>query len=171
MPDIIKVLEEWKVTGYKEMKNGTLLIGLNTEIRKDFWVHRIYSSLSNDQINNFESEANIKFPDAYKRFLNRCNGIFLFGGYLYIFGRSRLEKGMSKEEQMFQPYDLIEENDDPPFKIPDHLFYFGGSPDAIYALDRDENVVKLKRKSGKIISQWPDLQKWLISEITILNNQ
>lgn len=170
-PDLMEILEEYKPLGYKQMKNGTLLIGLNTEIRKDYWLHRLFTPLSSDQINSFEEESNLTFPPSYKKFLMEYNGVFLFGGYFYIYGKSFLEKGMSREEQLYQPYDLIEENDDPPIKIPDNLFYFGGSPDAIYVLDNNEIVMKLKRKSGKVISKWKTFEGWLSSEITRLNTE
>lgn len=49
------------------------------------------------------------------------------------------------------------------------VFLFGGSPDAIYVLDNNEIVMKLKQKSGKLISKWDTFEGWLFSEITTLN--
>jgi SMI1-KNR4 cell-wall len=170
-PDLMKILEECKPLGHKKMKNGTLLIGLNTEIRNDYWLHRLFTPLTNDSIISIEKESNLTFPSVYKTFLREYNGVFLFGGYFYIYGKSFLEKGMSREEQLYQPYDLIEENEDPPLNIPDHLFYFGGSPNAIYVLDNNENVMKLNRKSGKLIGKWETFKDCLTSEITKLHTE
>lgn len=162
-------VESWKKAGFKETKNGTILIAIDKEISNNFWVHQLYPPLSNDQVNLLENELNHKFPDVYREFLNHYNGIFLFGGHLYIYGRSFLEKGMSHEEEMFQPYDLIEENEDPPFNIPSHLFYFGGSPEAIYVIDDEEKIFKLKRGSGKKLFEWINFESWLYSELDRLN--
>ncbi|MBW0933480.1 SMI1/KNR4 family protein [Priestia megaterium] len=158
---ILNVIEKDKIHGFKKMSNGTLLIRRMTEIREDYWMHRIFHSLSEQEINSFEKDSNLKFPDVYKDFLKECNGIFLYGGLVYIYGKAYLKKGMSREEQMFQPYDLIEENEDPPCDIPENLFYFGGTPKTIFSLDRDNQVLEMRRKSGKVLKKWNNVEYWL----------
>jgi len=94
-------VEDWKAAGFKKLKNETVLIAIDRGISNTFWVHQLYTPLSKDQVSLLEKELNHKLPDAYKEFLSNYNGIFLFGGNLYIYGRSFLEKGMSYEEEMF----------------------------------------------------------------------
>ncbi|MDW8517021.1 SMI1/KNR4 family protein [Priestia flexa] len=164
---ILKFVNEDKKFGYKEMKNGTVLIGCVPEISNEFWMHQIYHPLTKEEIEKLEKETALSFPPSYKKLLTKCNGLFLLEGQMYIYGKAYLQKGMTREEQIYQPYDLREENDDPPFAIPSNLFYFGGTPKTIFVLDEKGHVLELNRRSKRQMNKWNSFEDWIFKVLPI----
>ncbi|WP_332698957.1 SMI1/KNR4 family protein [Halalkalibacter lacteus] len=163
--EILKFLEKYKSYGFKTLKNQTILINRHNENGVEDWKHIIYHPLDKQGIDLLEKERNKSLPLKYKEFLSYCNGCYLFNGNFYIYGKAFLEKGMSREEMLYQPYDLIEESEDPPCKIFDDLFYIGGTPETIFVLAIDESVVELKRRSGKLVSSYESFDSWLTKKL------
>ncbi|KAB7709066.1 hypothetical protein F9802_02780 [Bacillus aerolatus] len=163
--EILHIIEKEKMLGFKTLKNKTVLINKTYETGVEGWVHHIFHPLLPADVDLLENESKKRFPESYKNFLSLCNGVFLFGGNFYIYGKSFLEKGMSREEQLYQPYDLIEETEDPPCQIPDDLFYFGGTPKTIFAIEAAGGVVELTRRSAKLVSRYESFDSWLITKM------
>ncbi|KXH87241.1 SMI1/KNR4 family protein [Sporosarcina sp. HYO08] len=163
--EILHIIEKEKILDFKTLKNKTVLINKAYETGVEGWVHHIFHPLPPSDIDLLEKKTKKKFPEPYKKFLSLCNGIFLFGGDFYIYGKGFLEKGMSREEQLYQPYDLIEEIEDPPCKIPGDMFYFGGTPKTIFAIEVDGSVVELTRRSAKLVFRYESFDCWLMKKI------
>ncbi|WP_235420794.1 SMI1/KNR4 family protein [Jeotgalibacillus soli] len=151
--------------GFKTLKNKTILINRHSENGVENWKHIIYHRMEKKEIDLLEKQVNKPFSKEYKEFLSHCNGCFLFNGNFYIYGKAFLEKGMSREEMLYQPYDLVEEREDPPCKVSDELFYFGGTPESIFAYTNNASIVELKRRSGKLISTYDSFDDWLINKL------
>lgn len=163
--EILSVVEKDKVLGFKTLKNKTILINKTYATGVENWIHHIFHPLQVSDIDSLEKLSKRIFPEPYRIFLSQCNGAFLFGGNFYIYGKSFLIKGMSREEMLYQPYGLIEESEDPSCKIPVELFYFGGTPETVFALDLDSSVVELKRRSGKFVSRFENFDTWLMEKL------
>jgi len=163
--EILSVLENDKVLGFKTLTNKTILINKTDETGVENWIHHIFHPLQVSEIDFLEKMSKRIFPESYRIFLTQCNGVFLFGGNFYIYGKAFFKKGMSRDEMLYQPYDLIQESEDPPCKIPVELFYFGGTPETVFALNLDGSVLELKRRSGKPVSRSDSFDIWLIEKL------
>jgi hypothetical protein len=168
---LLSELYKWKIKGYKKLRNGTELIGkLDPVNMPDYWFHAIYAPLAQEEIDAFEKEIGILFPEAYKSLLQQFNGLRIFGLGLYIFGQQRLMKGMTYEEQTNQPMDLYTERRYLEGDIPDDLFYFARNDNNfLFFLTSDGQVLEVNEK-GYLISKWSNVNEWLKEQISKLSD-
>ncbi|MBM7650998.1 SMI1/KNR4 family protein [Neobacillus cucumis] len=156
-----------KKYGYKKLKNGTELFVIKDSEKPDKWFHALYGALSEEEILEFESSTNTAFPPAYKEFLKEYNGIRIFENNIIIYGRNVLRKGMTREEQIFQPLDLKLEQ-----KylngLPEEFFYFGQSDEKfIYVISSEnEHILEIDIKKNQFTNQWTSIYEWLKQKIT-----
>lgn len=146
----------------KILRTKTLIFAYDTSEDEKNYNFAVYHPLEHKIIEELASSFEF-FPEEYKEFLSECNGLFLYGGNFYMYGKAFLEKGMTWEEQIYQPYDLVEENEDPPFKVNPNYFYFGGTPNSIFVYERNGVIMEISRKSKKQINIFSDLKTLILN--------
>lgn len=155
-----------KKHGYKKLKSGTELFVIKDPEKPDKWFHALYGPLSDEEIQEFELSTNSTFPLIYKEFLKEYNGIQIFENNIMIYGRNILRKGMTREEQIFQPLDLKLEQKY--LKgLPEEFFYFGQSNEKfIYVISRkNEHILEIDLKKNQFTKQWNSMLEWLKQKI------
>lgn len=83
------------------------------------------------------------------------NGFDLYEGKISLFGLFQLKKGMSREQQMQQPHNILEENKE--FEIDNNLYLLIGicKEKTAFVLDNQtEKVYEIHLQNGENILSW-----------------
>lgn len=83
------VFESWRELGSKRLRDGTELIGRQTEGDEDCWMHAVFRRLEPWQISQVEALVGRRLPADLRRFYSSCGGMMLFGGLFRMFGLPR----------------------------------------------------------------------------------
>ncbi|MEC3155152.1 MULTISPECIES: SMI1/KNR4 family protein [Bacillus] len=146
---IIERLSSIYGTDTKVIRTGSRLFG---NIDENNWVNVVNPPLNSEEIHQFENEMKLVFPKAYKKLLSLMNGSIL-AGLVRIAGTPKI-KGISIQEQYYQPFDLIS------FqqlyfskKMPDTYFVFADSMSlgTIYAINEENRVLELHSRNKKVL--------------------
>ncbi len=143
----------------KLLRTGTIIFG---HLYEDRWQTHIQRPLDNQEIKELEEEYGV-LPNEYKEFLSITNGCYLFD-LLRIAGKQDGYKGMSREEQTFQPISL--RNIEPYLgkkELPTHLFVFADSmiKDRFYAFNQNGHVLEINERNLKTAATYPSLEELL----------
>lgn len=145
---------------FKKLKTGTILFG---KLKESRWLSYINPALNEKEIEEFENEMNIHFPTAYKNLLTLTNG-----GYFYdlvrIAGKPKELIGMSREEQIHQPFALWDfQSVHKSRKINKSYFIFADSFSlgTIYVFDKEEDVLELDMITKKPLYNYGKYNQWV----------
>ena len=162
--NLIRTLNKYEGGGERKLENGTLLICHVPHLAPEAWLHEIYISLSEEQINELENTIPVPLPSDYREFLKISNGINIFSDSLSVFG-------VRDSDSSTQPYDIIDENMEAPEGAPESWLFFGGySWDGTMVMfDLNEGTENNKvylcaRESAEILYEWNDFWSWLSEE-------
>jgi hypothetical protein len=162
----IKILERYKSLGYRELGNGTKLIGHVPHVAPEAWHHRIFPPLNENSIREIEKIIHMALPDSYVEFLKSTNGINMFSDSLSFSGL-RLSYVRVGDESI-QPYhiktfNLYErpEDSENSFVFVGHYFDDGS---LLYIDKSDGAVYRCTRESSKPLNRWDDFWGMLLSE-------
>lgn len=156
---IIERLSSIYGTDAKVIRTGSRLFG---NIDENNWVNVVNPPLNLEGIHQFENEMKLVFPEAYKKLLSLMNGSIL-AGLVRIAGNPKI-KGISIQEQYYQPFDLIS------FqqlyfskKMPDTYFVFADSMSlgTIYAINEGNRVLELHSRNKKVLRDLGTMEEWL----------
>ncbi|OSM10368.1 1,3-beta-glucan synthase regulator [Bacillus toyonensis] len=146
-------------TDAKVIRTGSRLFG---NIDEHNWMNVVNPPLNSEEINQFENEMELVFPEAYKKLLSLMNGSLL-ANLVRIAGTPKI-KGISIEEQYYQPFDLAS------FqqlyfskKMPDTYFVFADSLSlgTIYAISEENRVLELHLRNKKVLRDLGTMDEWL----------
>jgi len=167
--EIKRLLFKYQDLGKKKLEDGTVLIGKALHIAPEAWLHQIYPTLSDGDINALESSINRSIPNDYKQFLSRCsNGLNVFADVLSLDG---LRKNMNRSsiEAAWQPYSILTANTKERLKnAPRNCFFLGGyswDGSLLYLDEDDGKVYRTSRKIFKPLNMWNDFETMFICEI------
>lgn len=169
---IIDKLKEWKEIGEKVTANQTLLIGKVPHIAPEAWFHSIYNGLNEDQILDIETRLKKVLPNHLRECLKTANGLKMFSNSVSIWGR-RTSYARTGEEA-YQPYDIIDLNEDLSSEISNDWLAFGsyfwdGSTMFYDLTSNDDKVFICERDSMKKMKTWDNIYLWLEEEINRLS--
>lgn len=166
--EVKKEILRYKHLGEETSGNGTLLIGRAPHIARLAWLHSIYPTLNEQDIDVLKSELQTDIPDPYKHFLKNCsNGLTLFVDEFNLYGlRKQLSRGI---EASRQPYSPVTANiDERPKNAKDIFFFIGGyswDGSNIY-IDKTTNKVHYcDRWDATSLFEWPSFEEMLVSEV------
>lgn len=129
--------------------------------------HNLQPPLSNESINQFETELKQELPIQYKKFLSFHNGCYLFD-LLRVAGKEPdTYKGLSLEEQVSTPFPLdAMQNLYRRKRTPITHFIFADSivKNTYYVINTDEKILEIDFRTKKLIKSYEDLKTFL-SEI------
>lgn len=75
---ILDLLRTYDNLGKQEYPDGTALIGRAPHIAPFAWLHHIYATLSDEQIQQLEVALRMEIPEDYFAFLQVSNGLGAF---------------------------------------------------------------------------------------------
>ena len=153
--------------GFKELDNGTKLIGHIPQLAEMAYLHIIFAPLSNKDIIKLEKSLNTDIPDIYKEFLCLTNGLSVFSESLTLDG---YRKDYSRiGDDMWQPFDLDIPN--VAERLPDaepSFFFIGGYgyDGSLLYIDKKTNIVyRCLDYASNQLNKWDDFENILISEM------
>lgn len=161
-------LFDFDFLGTEICENGTLLIGRAPHIAELAWLHSIYPTLNEEDINHLEKELNQKIPDSYQRFLTKySNGLGLFVSKFSLYGlRKQLGRGL---DAVRQPYSIITPNThERPDNAKDSYLFIGGyswDGSKIYIDTETNKVHYCDRWDATSLYEWSSFEAMLNSEI------
>lgn len=167
--NVLNTLNKYEGGGIRKLKNGTKMICHVPHVAPEAWLHTIYTSLSDEDINTLEDNIPVALPKDYKEFLKICNGINIFSGSLDVLGVRHSYSRIGDEA--IQPYDIIDENLGAPEGAPESWLFFGGySWDGTMVMfdlsegTENNKVYLCARESAEILYEWNDFWSWLSEE-------
>lgn len=185
LDDIIAKLRALNDAGFKQVSNGTLLIGKLPPPPDGIggihaYLHALYAPITSEQIDTLGKKIARTIPADIRDLLQHCNGLSLFAGSLSIGGlRFNYSRKLSDEER--QPVSLeygnvIErplagENGGEHFadnSLEIRFGFYSKDPGAklMMKLDGDRRVYAVPRdRIGPVLYEWSDLPALLSSEV------
>ena len=159
------ILKKYENLGTKETKYA-YLIAKAPHIGKEAWLHSVFKPISKHQIEEMNSIIN-KIPSVYEEFLLSANGFSIFGTTLSLYGyRFNYKRDL---ENIWQPFDLIElNNNDRPSDSKDSFFFIGSYDwDGSYIYINKDNlkVFRCTQESSTPITSWECFDDFLDKEI------
>ncbi|WP_042355189.1 hypothetical protein [Bacillus rubiinfantis] len=153
-------LEKYKVNGYMETKFSRKFSFKREVLGEKMFEHLIYRGLNLEELNNLLKRIDI--PNIYQDFLKELNGFDFFEGEVSLFGRNCLEKGMSREEQMQQPKNIIEENEFANFDKELYLLIGVYYETEVFLIQKNtEEILEVSLNSGIITGVWEEFYIFL----------
>lgn len=162
---IHSMTRRWSHLGTRELKNGTRLIGNTPKINKDSYLHELYNSLTNEEVESIEAKLDKKLPSGLKEFFLKHNGCNLFHSLTGIYGLKKFESRSDPEIAYSYPYDIITPN----------LEYRKFSPsrsgvlikrytdESLIFAEPDGCVIRYSELRG-LIKTWNGIGEYLVSE-------
>ena len=184
LDDIIAKLRALNDAGFKQVSNGTLLIGklppLPDGSGAHAYLHVLYAPINGEQIDMLEKKIARSIPANIRDLLQHCNGLSLFCGSLSIGGlRFNYSRKLSDEER--QPVSLEygnvierplegeagqERYADNSQEIRFGFYSKDNGFDVVMKLTGDRRVYAVPRdRMGPVLYEWPDLPTMLTSEV------
>lgn len=170
--NIIDELKKWKDNGEKITVNQTSLICKVPHIAPEAWLHCIYKGLSENEIEGIETKIKRQLPNHLREFLKIANGMNIFSDSISVWGRrtSYVRNG----EEAYQPYDLLDLNEELANEISSKWLAFGSylwdGSTMYYDVTSDDNKVFIcERDSTKKMKIWDNIYLWLNEEINRLS--
>lgn len=162
--DSFKRYEHWS---RKETENGTLLIGNPHKDKPYWWLIKIFSPISREELNRLKDELHI--PDIYSYFLlEYCNGLDLFLGTLSLFGYRR-NMIRTPSQVIQQPFNVATINlNECPKNSKQNYFYFGSynwDGSLIYMDTKDNCIYLCHRYDSTPIFKWNSFKSFLDTEV------
>jgi hypothetical protein len=145
--DLLSHLKSWEYLGSRCYPNGTLRIGHIPHLAPEGYLHDVFPSLSETELQVLEKEIGLPLPSSFARFLRLHNGMNIFDlvlieGLRTSYARSNID------DMMEQPYDIVMRNTlSRPIEAPKDVVFVG-------ALGDQRQPVAL-RPDGKV-SLWLD---------------
>lgn len=168
---IMSRLDKWSNGGTELLNNGTKLISRAPHVAPRAWLHIIYASLSNSQIETIRSAISVELPNDLVEFWGYANGVNLFSDSISIWGlrTSYVRTG----EDAFQPYDIVSLNNEGIISKLKCLAFGSYSIDgSLITYDlvvSSTKVYRLEQITGKVLQEWETLWVWLESEVERLS--
>lgn len=173
---LVSILNRWSERGEKVLDNGTRLICPTPHVGSDAWLHCLFANLSTSDVDKLEEQAGVLFPEEFREFLFKANGVSLFSSNIAVFGKrfSYVRTG----DASWQPFDIIHFNEDSrPTNSPTNVYFFA-SPDRGDTCCFFEAVGEGAYRVGKTnrdeflpLQYWQNFWEWLFSEVRELAKQ
>ncbi len=152
-------LDKWSNGGIKLLNNGTKLISRAPHVASQAWLHIIYASLINSQIELIRTAISIEIPNDLIEFWGYANGVNLFSDSISIWGlrTSYVRTG----EDAYQPYDITSLNNEGTILKLNCLAFGSYSIDgSLIAYDfviSSTKVYRLEKITSKVLQEWETL--------------
>lgn len=184
LDDVIAKLRALNDAGFKQVSNGTLLIGKlpprPNGMGSHAYLHEFYAPISVEQIGTLERKIRRPVPEDVKNLLQHANGLSLFFSSLSIAGL-RFDYSRQMSDEARQPVSmeygnvigrpLEGEEGNERFADNSQEIRFGGfceepGSELMMKIDGDRRVYAVPRdRMGPVLYEWPDLPTLLMSEV------
>ncbi|HXJ61224.1 MAG TPA: SMI1/KNR4 family protein [Verrucomicrobiae bacterium] len=167
LQEILGIIQRDRGLGFRELPNGTQLIGRVPHVAPNAWLHELFPPISDTRIDGVQSEIGMLIPEAFRDFLSLGNGIRLFSGSVSIYGvRENYERG---EDAVWQPFDLVAPNTVERLRDAKNSYLFvGGYPEGrgsyLYISNDDQKVYRCSRQSCEPLNRWESFPQMLLTE-------
>lgn len=154
--------------GHKRLTNGTRLFGRAPEIGPEAWYHLVFAPLNTSQIRGIEKALHQSLPGDFEFFLNRYNGISMFGNQINIWGKR--SSWNRSGNNIWQPFDIVSHNrpGERPKGSPYTIVYFGSVSRGnrwVFFQPSNGTVGRTDRRDYLPECLWPDFESWMLDEL------
>lgn len=166
--EVKKELYSFEYLGLEKSELGAILIGKAPHIAPVAWLHSLYPTLTNEDLDLLEKELDTNIPKEYKDFLlNYSNGLSIFVSKFSLYGM-RKELGRTIEASR-QPFSLITPNTiEKPKNAKANHFFIGSykwDGSKLYIDNETGKVHYCDRWDATSLYEWNSFAEMLVSEV------
>lgn len=166
--EVNEILYSFEYLGLEKSELGAILIGKAPHIAPMAWLHSLYPTLTEVDIDILEKQLETTIPKEYKDFLlNYSNGLSIFVSKFSLYGM-RKELGRTVEASR-QPFSLITPNTiEKPKNAKQNYFFIGSykwDGSKLYIDNETGKVHYCDRWDATSLYEWNSFQEMLVSEV------
>lgn len=166
--EVKKLLFRFEYLGIEKSELGAILIGKAPHIAPMAWLHSLYPTLTEIDVDILEKKLETIIPKDYKDFLlNYSNGLSIFVSKFSLYGM-RKEIGRTIEASR-QPFSLIIPNTiEKPKNAKENHFFIGSynwDGSKLYIDSETGKVHYCDRWDAMSLYEWNSFEEMLISEV------
>lgn len=179
MKELNRFFENLKFPQEVVPNGATIWYNTNSDSCINKILHRRYAPLSDMEIATLQNEINtlyhtqLRFPDWYKDFLKKNNGVSLFFGAISLFGMQVINRLDPKHET---PFSLYVENLSKNRKLGKNVLIIGSygydnTSIAIDTLCATSKIFCVYHETNKIICEWNNFDEFIKEELDRLQKR
>jgi SMI1-KNR4 cell-wall len=170
---VLKILSSHKHLGVKKFEDGSVAIGRLPQVAELAYLHRLFSPLSEEQLDALQDELEYNFPKSLRSFFLMHNGVGFFSDELNIYGQRLNWQRSNIEAALQQPYSIQSGNIDkmPKWASNDPLVIGSVGPErSPITMDKNGHVSIWKKVSSRSpATTYPEFFEFLLSEVQKLS--